>query len=341
MGILDWFKSRPAQSDLGHQADEDLLKALDKAVTLVNPRLKLVPVYRDVMIPAVKVCVSALREMVLALPEAVPVSGAHWASSPELRAYFVAASDVTAVLAHSSNLRTLFDKFPTLDEAFFILGMGFQEQRATVLALQGNLAQGESSKTVISFSDHQARICGQNDAEVRHLLGTRVFEYLVAQALTDIGEGRSERRELADSRSLIQARLRLLRQQGPGLGSVLGMAPESVGEQRRLEAELLENERQMEALGSLQSALEADLEILRDVLAHPERYVQVERKHFRIDSMNVVQDEKSSDPGAEIVFSLAQLSGSPSLRRAFVLGRVGRADLPIVKMNLDKMSSYL
>lgn len=341
MGILDWFKSRPAQSDLGHQADEDLLKALDKAVTLINPRLKLVPAYRDVMIPAVKVCVSTLREMVLALPEAVPVSGAHWSSNPELRAYFVAASDVTAMLSHSSNLRTLFDKFPELDEAFFILGMKVLEQHATALALPGGVVLGESSKKVLSFSDHEVRICGQDDSEVRHLLGTRVFEYLVAQALTEIGEGRSERRELEDSRSLIQARLRLLKLQGPGLGSVLGRAPESVGEQRRLEDELLENERQLEALGGLQSALEADLEIARDVLAHPERYIQVEQKRFKIDSMNVVQDEKSMDVGTEIVFSQAQLTGVPALQRAFVIGRVARVDLPVVKMDLDKMGCYL
>lgn len=345
MGILDWFKSRPTQSDLAHQTDEDLLKALDKAVALTNPRLKLVPAYRDVMIPAVKVCVSTLREMVLAVPDAMKISADHWASSSELRAFFVASTDVTALLAHSSNLRTLFDKFPGLDEASFVLGMGFQERQATALDLQSNATLGESTKTVISFSDHQARICGQSDAEVRHLLGTRFFEYLVAQALSEIGGGRSERRELVDSRALIQARLRLLRQQGPGLGSVLGLAPETLGEQRRLETDLLENERQMEALGSMQSALEAELDILREVLAHPERYMNVEQKRLRIDSMNVVQNGVTSDKdaaiGAELIFSLAQLTGASSLQRAFVIGRVARADLPVLKMDLDTMGRYL
>ena len=62
---------------------------------------------------------------------------------------------------------------------------------------------------------------------MRRLLGTQAFEYLVAQALSDIGEMRSERRELEESAALIRAHLRLLRQQGPGLGTVFNSALEN------------------------------------------------------------------------------------------------------------------
>ena len=99
------------------------------------------------------------------------------------------------------------------------------------------------------------------------------------------------KRQLQDNRSLIRARLRLLQQQGPGLGTVFGSAPAVSGELLKLEAQLVENERQMEAMGSPQSALDAELETLREVLEHPERYIRVEQKQVRISTMNVVLDQ--------------------------------------------------
>ncbi|WP_301102726.1 hypothetical protein [Propionivibrio sp.] len=344
MGILDWFKNRPSQFDPhSHSSDSDemTLRAIDKAVTLTNPRLKLVRAYQERLAPAVAISVRYLRELVLALPPAIKVAEANWSSDPVLRAFFIAASDIPHTLTRSPNLRTLFDKYPDLEEACFILGMSFTEQRVLGMSMQGELIQRDVVQTVVGFSDHEARICGHQDAEVRRLLGTQVYEYLVAQALSEIGEERSERRELEDNRALLRARLRLLQQQGPGLGSVFGSAPESSGEQLKLEAQLLENERQLEAIGSPQSALDAELEMLRDVLEHPQRYVRVEQKKLRISTMNVVLDESSTDVASDIVFSLAQLSGSPPLQRAIVLSRVARSELPEPRMNFADAERYL
>ena len=341
MGILDWFKNRQAQFDPDRLSDEMTVRAIDKAVTLTNPRLKLVRSYQERLAPAVEISVRYIRELVFTLSPPIQVSTASWSADPALRAFFVAASDISSSVGRSNNLRTLFDKYPALDEACFILGMVYGEQHVLGMSLQGDVVQREVAQTVIGFSEHQVRICGHEESEVRRLLGTQAYEYLVAQALSEIGEERSERRELEDNRALIRSRLRLLQQQGPGLGSVFGSAPATSGEQLVLEAELLENERQMEALGSPQSALEAELESLREVLEHPERYVRVEQKKMRLSSMNVVVDEKSSDVASDIVFSLAQLTGVPPVERAFVLARFARVDLPESRMNFEDAARYL
>ena len=86
-----------------------------------------------------------------------------------------------------------------------------------------------------------------------------IFEYLVAQALSEIGEERVERQELQTNRSLLRTRLKLLQQHGPGLGSMFGDEPAAPGEQTRLAAELLEKERQLESLGGNDSVLESEL----------------------------------------------------------------------------------
>ena len=341
MGILDWFKNRPAQFDSDRQSSQMMLWAIEKAVTLTNPRLKLVRSYQERLAPTIETSVHYLRQTVLAVPPAIKVSVANWSSDPVLRAFFVAASDIPNALARSLNLRTLFDKYPDLDEVHFILGLRYNEQRVLGVALQGEIVQREVAQTVVGFSDPQARICGQRDTEVRLLLGTQCYEYLVAQALSQIGEDRSERRELEDNRALIRSRLRLLQQQGPGLGSLFGSAPVCSGEQLKLEAQLLENERQLETIGSLQSVLDSELEILREVLANPQRYISVEKKQLRLSTMNVVLDKASTDVASDVAFSLAKLSGTPALQRAFVMSRLARSDLPEVRMNFAEAQRYL
>lgn len=341
MGIIDWFKNRPTQFDSDRQSTQLTLWAIDKAVTLTNPRLKLVHAYQERLAPAVETSVRYLRQTLQTLPAPVNVSVANWSADPALRAFFVAASDIPSALARSSNLHTLFDKYPELDEAYFILGMRYNEQRVLGVSLQGDVVQRDVAQTIVGFSDPQARICGQRDTEVRLLLATQGYEYLVAQALSQIGEDRSERRELEDNRALIRARLRLLQQQGPGLGSVFGSAPANSVEQLKLEAQLLENERQLETIGSVQSALDAELEILREVLANPQRYINVEKKELRLSTMNVVVDQASSDVASDVVFSLAKLSGSPEIQRAFVMARLARSELPEAKINFTEAQRYL
>lgn len=341
MGVLDWFKNRPSQFDPDHLSDEMTLLAIEKAVTLTNPRLKLVRSYQERLAPAVHFSVQYLREIIHALPSSIRVSAASWAFDPVLRAFFVAPKDIPEALSRSRNLRTLFDKYPELDEACLILSMGYNEQHVLGMSMQGDVIQREVVQRVVSFSEHQARICGHTDSEVSRLLGAQAFEYLVAQALAEIGEDRSERRELEDNRALIRARLRLLQQQGPGLGTVFGAAPESVSEQLKLETQLLENEQQLEAIGGPQSSLDNELECLRAVLEHPEQYVRVEQRRLRLSTMNVILDEASNDVSSEVAFSLVHLTGVPSVQRAFILGRFARAEMPSARIDFDDVARYL
>jgi hypothetical protein len=342
MGILDWFKNRPGQYDPDRVSAELIDWAVDKAITLTNPRLKLLADYRSRLQPAVETTIEFLRAQVSLLPAVHPLSAKSWSADPALRAFFVAPADIPAVLGGSENLRTLFAKFPELDMAYLILGMALKEQRTFGMALHGEVVQRDVAQTSVSFSDHRTRLCGHDEQRLRRVVGVEIFDYLVAHALSEIGEERSERRELQENRSLIRARLRLLQQHGPGLGSMFGSAPAARSEQARLDAELLDNERQLEAIGGGQAVLESELETLKSVLGAPQRYLHFSTQSLRLDPMNVVLDETSTDPAATVDFALAELSGTPPVRRAFVLARVARTELPPPqKINFDNAARYL
>ena len=341
MGILDWFMNRPAQFDTGRVSETMVRRATEKAIALTNPRLSVLSSCHARLAPAVSTTIRYLRAMVDALPAAKAVSPTAWSSDPALRAFFVAPSDIPAALGRSDNLRTLFDKYPLVDEACVLLGMALNERRGLGIALHGEIVRRDVVQTSVGFSDHRAHICAQDDSELRRLVGVQAFEYLLAQALSEIGEDRLERQELEGNRALIRARLRLLRRQGPGLGSMFGAAPGDASEQAELQAKLLENERQLEVIGDSQSALEMELECLKEVLAHPARYLRVEQKRLRMNTMNVLVEEGSADRAAEVDFSLAELTGAPPVPRAFILPRFCRADLPARTINFDAAARYL
>ena len=342
MGILDWFKNRPGQYDPDRVSEELLQWGFDKAITLVNPRLKLLPSCQKRLLPAIETTIDFLKAQVSVLPAVHLLSSNTWSSDPALRAFFVAPPDIPAVLGKSENLRTLFEKFPTLDEACMVLGMSFKEQRSFGMALHGEMVQRDVAQTSAIFSDHKARICGHDESRLRRIVGVEVFEYLVAHALAEIGKERQERHELQESRSLIRARLRLLQQHGPGLGSMFGAEPAARSEQARLTAELLENEQQLEAIGSSESVLEAELETLKEVLSNPHSFLHFQPQRLRLNTMNIVVDGTSTDRVADVDFAVAELSGTPPIRRAFVLARVARSELPPPqKINFDDAARYL
>lgn len=342
MGILDWFKNRPGQFDPQRISAETVQWAVEKAVTLTNPQLKLLSSYQKRLAPAIETTIEFLRAQVSILPAVHALSSAHWSGDPALRAFFVEAADISKILGGSSNLRTLFDKHPELDEACVVLGMAFKEQRSFGMALHGDSIQRDVAQTTVSFSDHRARICERDELLLRRLIGVEVFEYLVTQALAEIGAERSERQELQRDCALIRARLRLLQQHGPGLASMFGAEPAEKSEQARLDAELLENEQQLQALGGSESALATELSCLQDVLGNPQRYVRFAPQQLRLSTMNVILDETSADQAADVDFAVFEGGSGQPVRRAFILARVARADVPPpIQLDLDNAARYL
>lgn len=342
MGILNWFSNRQGQFDPDRVSGEIVDWAVDKAIALTNPKLKLLPNCRKRLVPAIETTIKFLRAQIATLPAVHILSSKTWPADPVLRAFFVEPADIQDVIGGSDNLRALFEQNPGLDEAYAVLGMAFRIQPVFGMALHGTTLQRDVAQTNVSFSDHRARLCDSDELRLRRVIGVEVFEYLLAQAMSAIGEDRVERQDLQTSRSLIRTRLRLLQQHGPGLGSMLGEAPAAQSEQARLAAELLENERQLEALGGNDSVLEADLECLAHVLGNPQRYLHFDSKHLRLDRMNLVVDAGSTEAAADIDFVVAELTGSKPMSRAFILARVPRAELPPAKkMNFDDASRYL
>lgn len=326
MGIIDWFRDRKGQFDSDGLPEGAVSWGADKAIALTNPRLRMISNWEKRLSPAVATTIRFMQGLVPVFPATRPLSPKTWAGDPALRAFFVAPKDIETLLARSDQLRAVFEKYPATDEAFLVLGMAIAEQKTFGMAVQGDTIQRDVAQKVVSFSDHKTRLCAPDEKALRRVIGIELFEYLVSRALSEIGAERTERQELQANRALIRTRLRLLQQYGPGLGAMLGDEPAAAGEQARLEAELLENEKQLAEMGGCEEQLAGELETLQAVLDRPQDYLAISPLRLRLNTMNVLVGE--SETGTDIDFAVVDLKGQTPVRRAFVIARVARSDMP-------------
>ncbi|MDR1709822.1 MAG: hypothetical protein LBS70_08905 [Candidatus Accumulibacter sp.] len=337
MGIFDWFRERPAQSEPEGFPAELVRQAIERASALTDPRLRLLESRDETLRRPMEAFLCDLRDALTALPPAIPASEANWAGEPTLRAFFASAPDVTAALAASRELRAFFEKRPSAGRAYAVLEAEYKERRDSAPSLRSGGARQDIARTVLDFSAPAVHLCGQDETEVRRLIGTRAFEYLIAQAMTEIAEARDARRGLDDARSLLQARLRLLQQQSSA-------APENDDERRRLEFELQENERKMEEHGDTRAALERELECLRRALERSREIVAFQNRRPRLDTLNAIVEETEPGAAAEAAFTLAALStltGAPQSTRAFVTVHIDRESIPRVKLDIANAERFL
>lgn len=340
MGIIDWFKNRTGQFDSDGLSEETVRWAADKAITLTNPKLRIISNWQKRVSPSVGNAIRFMQGLVPIFPAARPLSQKSWAGDPALRAFFVTPKDIENLLARSDPLRAIFEKHPEIDEACLVLGMAISEQKTFGMAVRGDTIQRDVAQNVVCFSDHKTRLCAPDEAALRRVIGIEIFEYLISRALTEIGAERVERQELQANRALIRTRLKLLQQHGPGLGAMLGDDPAAASDQARLEAELLENERQLAEKGACEEQLAGELEALQAVLDQPQDYLAVAPMSLRLNTMNVVVDK--TETGTDIDFAVIDLKGPIPVRRAFVIARVARADLPPpVSLNFRDALRYL
>lgn len=334
MGILDWLKNRPSQFDPDRLSDEMSLRAIEKAVSLTNPSLKLLPDYQTRLARGAGISVRYIRDLVLSLPghQSVGLFGRQILPARFLCVCRRHSGDTGPLEQPAHPVR---DRFRA-SMIYFILVMKYSEQRAFGLALQGDVVQRDVAQTVVGFSDHQVRICGHEDKEIRRRSARRPMNtWSPRRCPRSARIARSAANwPMSVVRSVPDCVCWHNRDRGWDHGSApyRGSFPAA-----NAEAQLLENERQMEALGSPQSALSDGLDTLWCRAGAPGELLArratracglVRSIHLWILTM--------AEQVSPVEFSLARLTGVPQIERAFVMARFARSEMPSVRMDFGE-----
>ncbi|WP_321911751.1 hypothetical protein [Paraburkholderia sp. J11-2] len=339
MGILDrlWPRARAKQVPQSPQ-----IQTLIERLLVLSPTLRLVPEWRERLAPALAQSVAYVRDVVDRMPHAHEASAATWSSDPYIHAFFAAPDEVAHVLSRSPELHAWFESHPLARETYAVLSMALNERRAFGVEQYGDEVHTDVMQTTLSFDDHQVRVCGETESELREQIVERVVEQIALEGLAQIGADESRRDVLEQERALLRTRLQLLTRHGAGTQRMLGeQATQNVAEVAKVEAQIAQNEREIAALGLKSEALEHQLSVICNVLANPAQYTNVEMREICLSPMNVLLPNGGPDNSASIIFPLAHLPASPQGLRAFSLVRFARTDLQPLPRVLVEDSRFM
>jgi hypothetical protein len=315
--------------------------AVERIVAL-SPHLRMARRYEARLQPAVVTALRYVAGIVAAIPSAREASAAAWSSDPYIHAFFTGPDDVAPALSRSGDLRAWFRQNPAEQEAHAVLGMAMTQKRVLGTALEGDTMRRDVVQETISFGDHQVRMCGRSEAELRDEIVRRLVVQLGLQGMARYAAQQTERGLLERERALLHTRLRLLEREGAGIRALVGDGEASdAGELARLQADMADNEEAIRRLGLRSDALDRELAEVCTVLADPAAHLFVHTRCCMLSRMNVVQAPGHPDGGDELVFQVAQIPTVPPQARAFALVRFARADLRTPDGLLDDAARLL
>jgi len=345
MNIAHWLtRLRPARHAHDRVGEPDRVRVADavERVVALSPHLRMARRYEARLQPAVVTALRYVAGIAGAIPPARAASAAAWSSDPYIHAFFAGPDDVAPALSRSADLRAWFGQNPAQQEAYAVLGMAMTEKRVLGAALEGETMRRDVVQQTISFGDHQVRMCGRSEPELRDEIVRRLVVQLGLQGMERYAAQQTERGLLERERALLHTRLRLLEREGAGIGALVGDGEASdAGELARLQADMADNEEAIRRLGLRSDALDRELAEVCAVLADPAAHLFVHTRCCMLSRMNVVQAPGHPDGGDELVFQVAQIPTVPPQARAFALVRFARADLRTPDGLLDDAARLL
>lgn len=327
MGLLDRIRR---EGDQATAQDRDGVNAAIERLLALHPQLGLARHCRKHLAPAVATSYAYVRALVDAVPAAREASAAAWDGDPYIHAWFAGPDDVALRISRSTDLRAYFADNGDAPEAYAVLGMELVERHVLGARAEGETMRRDVPQTTLGFGDHQVRMCGRVDAELREEIVRRLLDELALAGLARTAADKSRRAALERERALLKTRLQLLERQGRGIRSVIGGDVASdPGELARLKERVEENACELAGLGLREDALERELGQVRALFAQPARHLSVSTRRLRLDRMNVVIEPgtPTGTPVSDFEFRIARLPTLPPRVRAFALVRFARTSL--------------
>ena len=312
-------------------------RAIERAVEATDARLCAVSGYQKKLRGAVVHALDHAVALVEDLPPVLDLEPTSFGTHPEVTVYFTSVDHVRDLLERDPTLIQWRSSTEgtTAEQVIMLLLMTLQERKVLGVALQGDVLRSDVAQTTVSLSRHQLVDPASAEAETRRLLKRRAFDHLLSLALGRMAETLAERGELERERDLLRRKQAAL--------AAAGWAFEAAGAERpvdprvlRIQLEAIES--QLGFLGSGSGLLQAQLEILVQVLAQAEQHFWSARESLIIDRLGVKQAH-ASELAPEVGLTVLHNAAGQSLVARIL--RVGRAALPAQRDLLREAERYL
>lgn len=161
----------------------DLALAIDHAVQIAAPQLKLLSGYQRQLAPAVERTLDYCSDLVNAIPGPHEISPARFASDPLIHALFGSAESIWTTLGRSEDVRDFLSANPGFgdDICYALLGMRPHEKSILGSAMMGDVIHHDVPQTLLYFSDHTVSSLDHDLEAVQRRLRQSAFDSLLHQ----------------------------------------------------------------------------------------------------------------------------------------------------------------
>jgi hypothetical protein len=313
-------------ADEGSMVERELIEsAIEAVVDTVDPRLRTVSGYRKKLTPGTVATIRHLRSLAPHLPAVLELSRSAWTSDSTINALFATADDVRSALGRSPALRAYFEANPAADEVHALLGMLKVERNVFAPALVDGQLRHDVAQTTVSFSNHKLAAPAPDLIACRREVGMLILQRLATVALERITALGERATELEQRKSMLAARLRLLKLRKDGIEQLAAAADETA-EVTRIEQELKATAEEVVETKTQLATLATRIEHVNAVLNAPADNVNLASVALRVNKTGFKLAENSRDTGAELKLTELAIGNGMKIIIAFV--RCARAEMP-------------
>ena len=331
------FDPGQAASVVLDQRQRQLLnRVIEFVVDNTDPRIRMVPRYKDKLAPAVIRSAQYLGGIIRAMPEPRELSRGSWAGDAEINAFFATVEDVPRALARSADLRAFFDApaQKAAQEAFALLVMEKEERSVYGVALEDGILKSDVAQVNVNFSAHRIVAPAATQIEARVEIGLRGVRRLLDVVLGRIAALQQQATDLAERKAFLGTKLRMLKSTGFGIEAAVDHTKEIA----EIEAKIARDSKELLEIKGKPRSMEHYLEQISDVLLVPEQHLAMSEVRLRVSRLGIKVAAHSSEPAHDLVLNELRLG---ELCANIVLVKCKRSDIPPKGKLLAGAENYL
>ena len=262
---------------------------IERSVDGTDPRLRIVSGYKKSLKKSVIHAADYIIGLIESLPAPVLASKATLAADPLFAAMLYSEDVMNEVITRDAAMNEFRSLHSSREDSVTALLVAHRtEKHGFGYGKVGDQVIKDVPQTTVSFEQRQLIEPNFDENDTRRLLQRRAFDHLLSVALEHIVDRREEREALAVRRALLRSKLDILHRSS-------GFSQHtSMDEQVKLQDDLADIERQLEALGPSEDVLAGNLDTVVDVLSAAESHMWLEDKVLCLDRFYVVHDKPES-----------------------------------------------
>lgn len=300
-----------------------LAMVVEDVVSHTEPRLRAVRRYRRRLQGPIERSLLYGEALAWAVPGPFDFDAATWSADPLVHAFFSSVTALKTAFSRSQELRDFFEQHPAAEHCYCLL---FAERHLKTVFTKREFGDGlsqEVATTSVTFADPVPCLPSADEGDLRGQLGILVFNGVTRAAVALIAKRKEDRKAVEEQRALLTLRMRLAKDAGKCLDSLMAGAEQADQASAALQRDIAEVERRAARLPARATELERTLDEIAAVYAEPGAHVYVNDIDICLDRMNLIAPECRYD-GARV--RLLEATG-PRGSRVALVARYARADL--------------